>query len=561
MRRVDPSAASLSGAWAALPSALRRRQGWLLLAPFGLGAAYVVLLTIHFGGIVAGIYRTPDYASGPVIGELFSEAHGTRVVLGDNPWYTSLWFELLTRWAPFYRDLWQVAPWIGSLVAIAIVAWATARVGGRAAGWLVAFVCVCAGPQPLLYEFGWTQHGPTLLPACLLDGFLVFLVGRGGMVGRRSLHVLACAFVAAAAAAGAASDKLLFVSGILPFVLSGLVVAAVARGRLGRRLASTVIAISLLAYAGSRIVIAAMEARNVYPTSFPIAFATWPELGHNPGSILEGLAKLFNGDFGGAGVGARSVLALACAFVLAAALVVVGRTARSSWIELGDRLWRGRAPALPFEAARTAHILFWLLALAIPVAALELADITNALSASRYLLTSAYGIAAIVAVAMSRAGAARYALAVGGACVVVSAAVVSLAAGDLSANANYLPAGSFARTLQEFASSDGLAFGYALYYDAPTITWETHTQLQVYPVWPCSAPSGLCVYAYHRLDVWYIPRPGAKTFLLIDPRYGPATSTVHLPGLVDTVDLDNYHLMIFDYDIAADLGPPVAGPR
>src|SRR5438874_11165864 len=104
---------------------LRRQELLLALPPAALRLAWVGLLLASFGAIVGVIYSNADIVSAPVIGELYGNApDGARVVLGFLPWYTTLWFELATGWLPFHREIWEVGPWIASLVGIALVAWA-----------------------------------------------------------------------------------------------------------------------------------------------------------------------------------------------------------------------------------------------------------------------------------------------------------------------------------------------------------------------------------------------------------------------------------------------------
>ena len=63
-------------------------------------------------------------------------------------------------------------------------------------------------------------------------------------------------------------------------------------------------------------------------------------------------------------------------------------------------------------------------------------------------------------------------------------------------NSGHYPQRDFARFLTTFAQSEGLKYGYASYWVASALTWETKTRLEVYPVLPCSAPHGFCTYRY-----------------------------------------------------------------
>ena len=74
---------------------LRRWQecaaGWWRWAPLPLAAAYLAILLAKFTQIIANVFLNADFASGPVIGELFSQrGPHTTVVLGYVPWYATL---------------------------------------------------------------------------------------------------------------------------------------------------------------------------------------------------------------------------------------------------------------------------------------------------------------------------------------------------------------------------------------------------------------------------------------------------------------------------------------
>src|SRR5205807_1843050 len=97
-------------------TALARLWPWL---PVLFAAAYVVLLASTFRSVVQGIYLSADFASAPYIGELYRQApSGAEVVLANFPWYTTLWFEQATHWLPAHRQVWEVAPWVGSLIGV-----------------------------------------------------------------------------------------------------------------------------------------------------------------------------------------------------------------------------------------------------------------------------------------------------------------------------------------------------------------------------------------------------------------------------------------------------------
>jgi hypothetical protein len=520
--------------------------------PVGLATAFVVLLFTGFGALLKALYWNGDDASGPVIAELYGDApSGARVVLGNVPWYSTLWFELLTRHFPLHRELWEVGPWVAALIGIALLSWSTARAAGRWAGAVVAFVLVCAGPALLSLQFSGVSHGMAVVHVCILDAFLVLLVARRGMIGGRLTHLLVCAAVAAVTAVGAASDALVFPSGLVPFVLAAMVLAFLVPRTAARRIAVTATAIAALSLAGSRVVIAAMDANHIHGAGFPIRFARWDELAPNLRSLARSLASLLNADFGGAAFDARGFLAFACALVLGTGLVVAGRSGRSWTSEVRSRVEAAERDESDLFAVRAAHVSFWLFATTIP-AAVYVVSTAGLGGTGRYLVSVAYGIAALVAVAVADRGARQRAAVVLGACVIVSASVVSLAARDLRID----PASEeFASTLLNFAQGEGLAYGYGAYWDAAPLTWLTHGRIQVYPVKSCVSEHGICTFPVHQISSWYTPRPSTRTFLIVDKRYGVDDPGLRLGGRVETLPFGHYTVIVYDYDIASTFAP------
>jgi hypothetical protein len=504
-------------------------------------------LIAGFGAIVEVIYANADISSAPVIGELFPKAPSSATtVLGYHPWYSTLWFELSTHWVPFHRQVWEVGPWVASVVGIVLVAWSTAKVAGRWAGWLVALVLLCAGRRLLTIQFGSDLHGATAVNVCFLDAFLVLLVLRGGRIGRPATNLALCVLISAVTAAGLASDALLVPAGLVPFVVAGLTQLRWTPGPTGKRIALTTSLIAVTTVVGAEIAIAAMHRVHVYTGEHTVAFARWDELADKLLQFVQSLTDLFNGDFGGATITARSTLELACAVAVVAGFVVAVRIG----LEQLDRL---RAAQPPITAAREAHVTFWFLALILPSCAFVLSSFAQ-VGLGRYLAASAYGMVVLGAVSLAGRGYAARAAAVAVACVLLAGSVVSLSAHDITSNPAHYPRQDVARFLATFAQGEGLKYGYAAYWVAAPLTWESKLQVEVYPVVPCSAPAGLCTYPWHEISSWYTPRPGIRTFLVTDPRYGPTPSDFKLGDASEVVSYGGYKVYVYGFDIASDLG-------
>lgn len=500
-----------------------------------------------FGKTVRVIYSNADIVSAPVIGELLPRApDGAVTTLGFLPWYSTLWFELATRWVPFHRILWEVGPWLASLAGIALVAWSTAKAAGRWAGWLVAFALVCSGDRLLTIQFASDLHGATVLYVCVLDAFLVLLVQRAGRIGGMPSHVCCCALVAAIAAAGLASDDLLYIAGFVPFLLAGLAQVWRQPRAVGRRIGISVASVAILAVAGSQIAIAAMRGVHVYAASNRFTFAAWEDLVRNVLRLLQSLAELFNGDFGGATVGARSILTFVCAAAFACAVVVAAQVVR-------DQLRRLRASEPSITAVRDAQVLFWATTVLVTSAVFVFSSFAE-VSGGRYVVAVAYGIVVLAAVGVAGRGYAARGAASVAACLVVTGSVVALAAGDIRSNSGHYPQRDFAHFLSTFAQAEGLKYGYASYWVAAALTWETKTRVEVYPALTCSAPAGLCTYPLHNISSWYTPRAGERSFVVLDTRYGPSGADLHLAGSQRSLTYGRYTIVVYDHDIAANLG-------
>jgi hypothetical protein len=135
--------------------------------------------------------------------------------------------------------------------------------------------------------------------------------------------------------------------------------------------------------------------------------------------------------------------------------------------------------------------------------------------------------------------------------VIVVGSTVGLAAHDLKPDSKRH---EFAQFLSTLAAGDDLTVGYAPYWDAAALTWALHEKVRLYPIEDCKALHGYCWFPFHRIDTWYAPRPGIRTFLVTDKRYGPNPPGLRLGGPDEVVTDGPYKVYVYKYDIASDLG-------
>jgi len=170
-----------------------------------------------------------------------------------------------------------------------------------------------------------------------------------------------------------------------------------------------------------------------------------------------------------------------------------------------------------------------------------------------YLLTLA--LAAGAGVALLAAGSARAQVAVALAVAVVGAVnVASIADGRAG---GFPPLATYERPLVELLERNGVTRGYAGYWDAQNLTWQTRMRLLVAPVTRCT-PTQLCPYNFFTIRSWYMPRDG-PSFLLLDDTYHVIAGTPpFVRKATRSYRLGPLTVYLFDYDIARHVRLPPA---
>jgi len=171
---------------------------------------------------------------------------------------------------------------------------------------------------------------------------------------------------------------------------------------------------------------------------------------------------------------------------------------------------------------------------------------------SNYLLALAPAAGAGVAL-LARSSEVRQ-LVVGVAVAVVAALNIAGIA-DGRAEGTGLVVQQYERPLRQLLEQEGVTRGYAGYWGAQNLSWQSGMHLLVAPVSNCG--DELCPNNIFTIRSWYQER-GGPTFLLIDP----TVNAIHAPPFAErartTRRFGPMTLYIFDFDIARHirLRPP-----
>lgn len=505
--------------------------------PLLLAGLFVVGLGLELREVLTTIYLNGDAASAPVLAGLLDEHGGGRVILGDYRWFEALYALRVIDGLPASRQLGQLLPLIVYAVSVAGVAWSVARVADRYRGLLVAALMACPSPLVLIAVATLNFHGLALAHVVLLGVALLVMVLRGGAWSGVRLAVFAL-IVAVATAPGVGSDQLVLLGGVVPFLAAASVLAALSL--VPRRVAVGAWAAGIGAVAGGSLLSALATGAGVRDTGKPFATSTFAQVIDRTGLFLDGFAEFAHGATGqvlNARTGMKFVAALGTLLLLAAAVAGLRRT----------------LPRLrELEPARAALLLFWGAAVALLVLAFVSTSAGVDVTSVRYFLAAWPGVLVLIAIGL-RARIAAPLLAVA-ATLIAALALFDLGHGDYTASPPGFARGEIAGQLQQLVEAEGLDHGYAGYWTAANLTYQTRLAARVYPIQPCAEVA--CPFVLHRLDAWYVPKAEVRSFYITDGAAPPPQAP--LPPAdwkaARTTGFGSLTVYIYDYDIASRLG-------
>jgi hypothetical protein len=522
---------------------LERAAIWLALASV---AVFLVWSAIRIRDITATMYANSDIASAPVLAELLSERGSGKVTLGFYPWLESLFALRWTRWVPDHIEFWKAAPFVVYGATVVLVGWIVMRAASRKAGLVVALAM--AAPAPIvIYMLGApNQRLPALVHTVILAAFLVTLPSLPRWA--RWKQGLWAFGLALTLAPGVSSDPLLVAAAVLPFL------AAVGYAYVGRLLQPAAAALAagacVAGVLGGRLIEAVAESDGIVFADTGFEMASGARALSNAGLLLEDVALFAQGHFGNGVVrfdafnATRELVAIAAIGAVIVFAFVIVRRARPILLEA----------ARPIE--QRLLFVYWVVSIVAVSAAFVITTAPYGINAVRYLTTLWPGLLILVVIVYGRRAVAGLALLAAG-CAVLGSAALSK---DLyTPGAGPRPNAEEARLVERFAAENDLDHGYAGYWDAAPLTFQSGFGVRVYPIRTCGPPpDGHCPFHVHTIENWYVPEPGARTFYVVGdqslyPPLGPPPADWGRP--FEEARLGHLTVYAFDYDIASQLRP------
>lgn len=497
---------------------------WL---PLVTAAAYVGTVAVMFPEIVHSLYWDSDAASSFVLAERLR---------GDGPVYiphfgfwTSLWWLLATRHLPAHRQLWEGTGYAFVLASAGVLGWATARVAGRWAGVTAGATALIVGPIALRSLLTVNTHVSTPFTAALLGASVVLLAGRHRVVLPAAIGLIA--------GMNAASDPLLWVAGIAPFAIAAALLAATTRRANVVTGASITLVLAIASAAATTLVMHSLGFHIIGTNLRPAHLSDIPS---NILNLGRAVALLGGANYAIPGPYPEEPLR-----ILLALLVFAGVAAAA--FSLIKQI-RHRA-----EPIICAYACFW----AIATVLLGIAYTTTTQAAAQgagsvnYLFTLALAAGAGVALlsADSRRGRVAVALAVA---IVGGINIASVVQGRASPPPGAI--GTYQQQMMRVLEREGVTNGYAGFWDAANLTWQSGMRVLVAPVTRCGQK--LCAYPFFTISSWFEERPG-PSFLIVDPE----TEFISEPPPDVSSASASYHfgpltLYLFNYDLARRIRAP-----
>jgi hypothetical protein len=489
------------------------------------GAAYVATVVALGPQLVEDNHWDTD-VSGPLTLAERLRGSGPVHIPHYGEW-TTIWWLLATRAVPWHEHVWTASGYGLALAGAGLLGWATARVAGRWAGVTAAAAALVVGPFVLRAFISLASHVTNPFGAVVLAVALVLLTRTTSWV-----PVVVAGFVAGA---NAASDPLLWFAGVGPFAIAAGLLAWTTKRRDITLRAATILGLTVASAITTSLV---MQALDFHVVGLSVGIDRLQDMPENVEQLGRMLALLGGANYALPGAYPTEPVRLIVALLTLAAVVAP--------VVAAFNLRRA-------EATLRAYAFFW--AAAAILLCLVFVVTPNATDLGpksvNYLLTLASAAGAGVALLAARSPRGQLVVALGVAWVAaVNIAGITQGRAEVSGG---VALQTHAQPLLHLLEQEGVTRGYAGYWDAQNLSWQTDMRLLVSPVQNCD--DELCPYNFFTIRSWYEPQ-GGPTFLLVDP----TNRVIDAPPFV--VDAASSHqfgpltVYLFDYDLARHIRLP-----
>jgi hypothetical protein len=484
------------------------------------GAAYVATVVALLPQLVENNHWDTD-VSGPLALAERLRGSGPVYIPHYGEW-TTFWWLLATRSLPWHEQIWTATGYGLTLLGAVLLGWATWRVAGRWAGVTAAAAALVVGPFVLRSFLSTTgAHVTNPFGAVVLACVLVLLTRTTSWIPAVAGGLIAGTNVA--------SDSLLWIAGVAPFALAAALLAWTMRRRDIALRAGTTLAVTVVAAVATSVI---MRTLDYQLDSVSVELAPLHDLPGNIRHLGRMLALLGGANYALPGSYPREPLRAAVALLTFAAVAAPIVAA---------------VKALRADPTRGAYACYWAAAATLLcvvfVVTPNAADLGS--KSVNYLLTLSFAAGAGIALLAARSRRAQLVVALG----VATVAAVNIA-GIVNGRAEVtgiVEIQKQAPKIVRLLERKGVTRGYAGFWDAGNLSWQTDMRLLVSPVGNCGAE--LCANKFFTIRSWYETR-GGPTFLLVDP----TNAFIHAPPFVSkaaaTYRFGPLRLYVFDYDIA-----------
>jgi hypothetical protein len=436
--------------------------------------------------------------------------------------WVTFWWLLATRGLPGHRDIWTASGYGLTLLGAVLLGWATWRVAGRWAGVTAAATALVVGPFAVRSFLSTTgAHVTNPFGAVVLACVLVLLSRTRSWVPAVAGGVVAGTFVA--------SDGLLWLAGIVPFALAAALLArATGRRDIALRAGATLV-ITITTFVVTDVVMRALDYRLARAS---VGLDSLRDLPHNAVQLGRMIALLGGANYALPGPyphePLRAIVALLTFAAVGATLLAATRSLRA-------------------DALTRAYAFYWAAAVALLGVALVITPNASDLGPKsvNYILTFAFAAGAGLGLLAASSLRAQTVAAAGVA--IVAAVNIAGIVGGRAEVTGVLELQKQAPKIVQTLERRGVTRGYAGFWNAGNLSWQTGMRLVVSPVVSCGA--NLCPNNFFTIRSWYEPK-GGPTFLLVDPTYVDIKAPPFVSEAAATYRFGSLTAYVFDDDIA-----------